>query len=211
MRIFWSDPYLWIHLAGIAAVPLCLLLCLLGFAAGNPILPAWLELGLVAIIGIAPIAWMQLQKPFYIFSLLAVALRPERLTESQRRIAALFVARRNPLLIGLVALVLFLILKQLYAIAPIASEIVPIKSYGLGLVVAAIGFFASNLFSQVPLSVILVMLAQDSEFLQTAPLSVDQIRRDLLVFGLPVDQIVSTIATLPTPPSPSSTDELPSA
>ncbi|HTL88469.1 MAG TPA: low-complexity tail membrane protein, partial [Leptolyngbya sp.] len=80
MRSFWTEPYLWIHLAGIAVLPLSLMICLLGLAAGDPILPPVVELGLVAIAGIAPIAWMQIQQPFCIFSLLAVAVRPERLS-----------------------------------------------------------------------------------------------------------------------------------
>ena len=77
MRSFWSDPYLWVHLAGLAAVPIFLEICLIGFAVGDPLLPGWLELLLVAAIGSAPILWMQWQRPFYIFSLVGVALQPE--------------------------------------------------------------------------------------------------------------------------------------
>ncbi|MBN8563110.1 MAG: low-complexity tail membrane protein [Leptolyngbya sp. UWPOB_LEPTO1] len=190
MQSFWSDPYLWIHLAGIAALPLSLLICLLGFAAGDPILPPWLEIGLVAIAGIAPIAWMQSQKPFCIFSLLFVALRPERLSELQRKLLALFLVRRSPIGIGLVALVLVLILRWIYAIAPIAEAITPISSHGLGLIVAAIGFLASNLFVQVPFSVFLVMASSDADVMQLEPIPVDQVAKRFLVFGIPVNQIV---------------------
>lgn len=195
MRSFWTDPYLWIHLAGVATVPLALLVCLLGLAAGDPILPPWVELGLVAIAGIAPIAWMQIQKPFYIYSLLAVALRPEQLTESQRKILGLFLARRNFLVTGVAAFVLFLVLKQIYGIAPIAEAITPISSRGFGLIVAAIGFFASNLFLQVPISVGLVLLSSDAEFMQIAPVEVNQIPQRLLVFGIPVNAIVPPLDT----------------
>lgn len=190
MRSFWADPYLWIHIAGIAALPLSLLICLLGFAAGDPILPPWLEIGLVAIAGIAPIAWMQSQKPFCIFSLLAVALRPEQLSEMQRKILAMFLVRRSPIGIGLVALVLTLILKWVYTIAPVAEGITPISSHGLGLMVAAIGFFGANLFVQVPLSVFLVMTSSDADIMKLEPISVDQVSTRFLVFGLPVNQIV---------------------
>ena len=190
MRSFWADAYLWIHLAGIAVLPFSLLICLLGLAAGDPLLPPWLELGLVAIAGIAPIAWMQFQKPFYIYSLLAVALRPERLNEAQRRILALFVLRRNPIAIGLAAFVLFLVLKQIYTIAPIAEGLMPVSSRGFGLIVAAIGFFISNLFLQVPLSVLLVLLSSDSEAAQISPIAVEQIPQRLFVFGLPLNAIV---------------------
>ncbi|MCU0550679.1 MAG: low-complexity tail membrane protein [Leptolyngbya sp. Prado105] len=193
MRSFWADPYLWIHIAGIAAFPLSLLICLLGFAAGDPILPPWLELGLVAGAGIAPIAWMQSQKPFCIFSLLAVALRPERLSESQRKLLAMFLVRRSPVGIGLVALVLTLILNWVYTIAPIAEAITPISSHGLGLIVAAIGFFVSNLFVQVPFSVLLVMASSDADIAKLDPIAVDQVSKRFLVFGIPVNQIVPPI------------------
>jgi hypothetical protein len=195
MRSFWADPYLWIHLAGVAAVPLSLLVCLLGLAAGDPILPPWLELGLVAAAGIAPIVWMQLQKPFYIYSLLAVALRPEQLTESQRKVLGLFLARRNSVATGIAAFVLFLVLKQIYTIAPIAEGITPISSHGLGLIVAAIAFLGSNLFLQVPVSVGLVMLSSDAEYMQIAPIEVAQIPKRLLVFGIPVNAIVPPLDT----------------
>lgn len=195
MRSFWADPYLWIHLAGVATVPLSLLVCLLGLAAGDPILPPWLELGLVAIAGIAPIAWMQFQKPFYIYSLLAVALRPPQLSEAQRKVLAMFVVRRNPIAIGVAAFILFLALKQIYAIAPIAEGITPIPARGSGLIVAAVGFFAANLFLQVPLSVLLVMLSSEAEVAQIQPIEVDQIPSRLFVFGFPVDAIVPPLNT----------------
>lgn len=193
MRSFWVDPYLWIHLAGVAAVPLSLLVCLLGLAGGDPFLPPWLEFGLVAVAGIAPIAWMQLQKPFYIYSLLAVALRPQQLTEAQRKILAMFLLRRNPVGVGIAAFVLFLVLKWIYAIAPIAAGITPISAHGLGLIVAAIGFFGSNLFLQVPLSVAFVLSSSETEVAQIAPLDVNQIDQRLFVFGIPVNAIVPPI------------------
>lgn len=171
-------------------LPLSLLICLLGFAAGDPILPPWLEIGLVAIAGIAPIAWMQSQKPFCIFSLLAVTLRPERLSEAQRKILAMFLVRRSPIGIGLVALVLTLILRWICTIAPVAEGITPISSHGFGLIVAAIGFFAANLFVQVPLSVFLVMTSSDADIMKLEPIAVDQVSKRFLMFGIPVDQIV---------------------
>jgi len=51
MRSFWTEPFLWIHLAGIAALPLALELVWLGLAVGDPILPVWLELVLVIATG----------------------------------------------------------------------------------------------------------------------------------------------------------------
>lgn len=215
MRAFWSDPYLWIHAAGLAAVPISLLLCLLGLAVGDPALPTWLELGLIAIVGIAPIAWMQWQKPFYIYSLIAVALKPEKLTDDQRRILTLFKTCSNPVWIGLGALLLLVLLRQLYWLAPIATESAPFPPglRGLGLLVAAIAFLASNLFLQVPFSVIQVLLASDQQFAATEPYPLEKIPQDFLVFGLRVNQVVPfkldspTIAsTASVPLSSTSTD-----
>ncbi|MBW4418444.1 MAG: low-complexity tail membrane protein [Myxacorys californica WJT36-NPBG1] len=195
MRSFWSDPYLWIHLAGVAAVPASLLLCLLGFAAGDPALPTWFELSIILVLGIVPIAWMQWQKPFYIFSLLAVSIKPENLTEDQRRILTLFRTRRSPNWIGGGAVLLVILLNQIYNIAPIAADLTPISPSlrGVGLLLAAIGFFAANLFLQVPLSVLRVMLASESEFAAAPTFVLDQIPPNFSVIGLRVNQILPPV------------------
>jgi hypothetical protein len=191
MRAFWSDPYLWIHASGLVAVPICLILCLLGLAIGDPILPIGLELGLVALAGIAPVAWMQWKKPFYIFSLVAVAIKPEKLTDDQCRMLTLFKTRTSPVLIGLGSGLLVLLLRQIYFVAPIASNVVPFLGWrGLGLLVAAIGFLASNLFLQVPLSVVQVLLVSDAQFGAAEPYALAQISQNFSIFGLRVNQIV---------------------
>ncbi|MEQ8961008.1 MAG: low-complexity tail membrane protein, partial [Coleofasciculus sp. C2-GNP5-27] len=125
MRSFWSEPFLWIHLAGLAALPLTLEVVALGLATGEPLLPVWLELLIVAVIGIAPVLWMQLTRPFDIFSLLIVALKPDCLTESQRRLLSLFDRKTNPLLtIGAAGFMVW-VLWQIYSIAPLAAGVVP--------------------------------------------------------------------------------------
>ncbi len=212
MRAFWSDPYLWIHAAGLAALPLCLLVCLLGLAVGDPLLPVWLELSLIAAVGIAPIVWMQWQKPFYIFSLVAVALKPTQLTDDQRRILTLFKTRRSPIWIGLGALALLIVLRQLYYVAPIASEVTPfaLGSRGLGLIVAAIAFLASNLFLQVPLSVIRVLLTTDQTFAATEPFAVEHIPQTFSVLGLQVNRILPPLLPETTAQPPLIVTDLPS-
>lgn len=194
MRAFWFDPYLWVHAAGAAVVPLGLLLCLLGFAVGDPSLPGWVELGIVSAIGILPIFWMQTQKPFYIYAIIALSLPPERLDASQRQILALFQSRKNVTWITVAAIVLFFILKQLYTIAPIASDVTPLpEARWIGLTVAAIGFFLSNLFLQVPLSVLSVMLTSEAEAAATPPIALEQIRQRFTIIGVPVNQILPPI------------------
>ncbi|MBE9032684.1 low-complexity tail membrane protein [filamentous cyanobacterium LEGE 11480] len=194
MRAFWADPYLWIHAAGIAVLPLWLILCFLGLAAGDPILPSGLEILVVAIAGIAPIVWMQWEKPFCIYSLLAVSLKSSELTEDQRRILTLFQQRRSPIFIGVGAGVAFLILKQLYASASLVAPVTPIHNHALGLVVAIVSFLAANLFLQVPLSVLKVLLASDSDFEQAAPYDATAIAQKFFEPGLKVTKILPTLS-----------------
>lgn len=191
MRSFWSDPYLWIHLAGLAALPLWLELCFLGLAVGDPFFPVWLELAFVAIAGIVPILWMQWQRPFYIFSLLAIALKPEKLTLSQRQLLTRFKSTQNRLLAVAVAILLAIALRQLYIFAPIVAAVpFSIESRGLGLLIAAIAFLGCNLFLQVPISVASVMLTSDSVFASTAPYPLEQIPQHFTSLGLPVSQLL---------------------
>jgi hypothetical protein len=201
MRSFRSDPYLWVHLAGVAAVPIFLELCLLGLGIGNSLMPLWFELVFVGGLGIAPILWMQWQKPFSIFSLLLLALRPDRLSEEQRKILSLFKAPVNRILAVLVAIALTFTLWQLYRIAPITSGLVlPNTTRGVGLLIAAIAFFLSNLFLQVPVSVLRVLLVGENTFAKTEPYPVEQISTAFTLLGLRVKKILPTLIAAPSKP-----------
>jgi hypothetical protein len=201
MRSFWSDPYLWIHLAGLAALPLWLELCWLGLAVGDPVLPFWLELLLIAALGIGPVFWMQWQRPFYIFSLIAVALKPALLTADQRRLLTLFNAPRHRYLAIAGAILAFLALRQLYVLAPIAAAVTPFPSESrwLGVLIAAIAFLGVNLFLQVPLSVMSVLFTGDSAFAATTPYPLERIPSDFTLLGIPVKQILPAVIPEPLP------------
>src|ERR671932_376548 len=123
MRSFWTEPFLWIHLAGIAALPLTLELVWVGLAVADPILPVWLELLLVAAVGIGPVLWMQLTRPFDIFSVLFLAMKPEQLTEEQRRLLRLFKTKTNRVLTVVAAVFMLWVLWQIYRMAPVAAAI----------------------------------------------------------------------------------------
>jgi len=195
MRSFWSDPYLWVHLAGAAAVPLFLELCLLGLGVGSPLRPLGLEFAVVGAIGIAPVLWMQWQKPFSIFSLVILSLKPDRLTIEQRRILKLFKAPLERVLAVLTAIALLAVLWQLYQIAPIASEVTPFGRFGRlgGISVAAIAFLGCNLFLQIPISVLRVLLTSEKQFSTTEPYAIEKIAQDFTLLGLPVSWILPTI------------------
>jgi hypothetical protein len=193
MKAFWADPYLWIHAAGIAVVPLWLILCMLGLAAGDPILPSGWEISLVAIAGIGPIVWMQWVKPFCIYSLLAVSLKSSQLTVDQRRILSLFQQRRSRVFSLIGAGGLWLILQSLYGSAVIAAAVTPIPNHLFGLIVAIVSFLAANLFLQVPLSVLRVLLASDAEFQAATPFEAAAISANFFEPGLKVDQILPNL------------------
>ncbi len=199
MQSFRLDPYLWIHLAGIAALPILLEVCLLGLAVGYPLLPPVLEVAILAAIGIGPILWMQWTRPFYIFSLMAVALQPEKLSDQQRQMLRFF---KTPVAKGftlIAPVVLTWALWQLYKLAPIAADFTPISSQLrlVGLLVAAIAFLACNLFLQVPLSVLHVLLVspQSVENAEAYPLA--EIPQDFTLIGLRIPKILPQLKAEP--------------
>ncbi|MEM9163267.1 MAG: low-complexity tail membrane protein [Cyanobacteria bacterium P01_F01_bin.4] len=220
MAAFRQEPYLWLHLTGLALVPLWLDICLAGLATADPVLPVGLEMALISMVGTLPILWMQWQRPFYIFSLGMVALEPAALTPTQRQMLSLMRSQwvRAATLGG--AGLLVLILWQLYQMAPIAATTTPFVGMGRlgGLVIAAMAFLAANLFTQVPIMVLRVLLASPTE-VQTVPtypaervkpdfwsvgLWVTWILPDLQVPGLdPVSQPDATV-TVPQPDEPQS-------
>ncbi|MBD1862042.1 MULTISPECIES: low-complexity tail membrane protein [Trichocoleus] len=195
MRSSWSEPYLWVHAAGAAVLPIFLELCLLGYAVGDPILPAGLEVGLVAVIGIAPLLWMQLFCPFYIFSLMVFALKPESLTVEQRRILSLFKMQESRVLATVTPVFLVGVLWQLYRVAPVAATVAPFSAGWrvLGLLIAAIAFLACNLFLQVSVSVARILLLSNAEVAATEPFPADKIRQNFTIPGIQVNQILPPV------------------
>src|ERR671933_2498479 len=197
MRSFWTEPFLWIHFAGLAAVPLALEFVWLGLAVGDPILPVWLEFLLVAAIGIAPVLWMQLTRPFDIFSILVLAMKPEQLTQEQRRLLSLFRTKANPVVTIGGAVFMLWVLWQIYRVAPVAAAVAPLAPgwHMAGLLEAGLAVIASNLFLQIPLSVVQVLLASESEFAATEPYPVEKTPQDFTIPGVRVNRILPPMIT----------------
>lgn len=213
MRSFWSEPFLWIHLSGAAALPIFLGLCLLGLAVGSPLLPVWLEMFLVAVAGIVPVLWMQWFRPFYIFSILVVAVKPQNLTSLQHRILTRFKTKLNKGLALFVAVLLAVILWQLYRFAPLAASVAPFPPSWrwAGLLLAASAFLASNLFLQVSSSVMAVLLTPESEFAATKPYILEKIRQDFTIAGWQVDRLLPALAAETTATGPAPAESIGSA
>lgn len=208
MRSFWTEPFLWIHLAGVAALPLALELVWLGLAVGDPILPVWLEFFLVAAIGFVPILWMQLTRPFDIFSILVLAMKPEQLTEQQRRLLSLFKTKTNRVFTIVAAVFMVWVLWQIYRVAPVARAIAPLapRWHLVGLLWAGLAFFASHLFLQVPLSVVQVLLTSESEFTAATPYPLEKISQDFTIPGLRVNKILPLATTESATTTPASSE-----
>ncbi|UKO98413.1 low-complexity tail membrane protein [Nostoc sp. UHCC 0870] len=192
MRSFRSEPILWIHVAGLATLPVFLLLCLLFLSVGQPLLPMWMELLLVAGIGVMPLLWMQLRRPFYIYAILGVALKPENLTEQQRKILCLINTKLNRVLALLAAIISILILWQLYQVTPLVVNVASFLPQwrSLALLMAGLTFLASNLFLQIPLSVARVLVTNDTEFAALEPLPLEKINQDFTILGVRVNKIL---------------------
>lgn len=191
MSSFRNEPFLWIHLSGIAVAPIALLIVWLSLAIATPITPYWLELVILGIIGIIPILLMQWQKPFEIFSLLVVSLRPEVLTLEQRKILSLFKRPKQQFLALLTALLMAGKLYGIYYFAPLAA--LPVVNLPqvrlLALFVAAIAFLVANLFVQVPVSVLGILFTQNKVYEETTPINIEDIPKTLTVPGLRVRKI----------------------
>jgi hypothetical protein len=188
------DPYLWVHLAGLATVPFWLILCLLGLAVEYPALPA-LELALMLSIGVLPVLYMQLKRPFCIFGVLCLALRPDALSYEQRQLLTIFRKWRVRAAALPVALGLSWIVLQLYQVAPIARDITPFSPWGRlgGLAIATLGCCGANLFLQVPISVFLVVATPNRALQGVAPYPQKTVNRDFCHVGLPVKRILPEV------------------
>lgn len=186
------EPYLWLHLAGIAAAPLFLEGVGVGLAVSDPFPVFWLELLVIGVIGIVPILWMQWNRPFYIFSLLLVSVQPTRLNDNQRRILSRFKTPKQRWLSALTAVAMGGILWVLYRYAPlagVAADYLP-QWRILGLFIACIAFLLSNLFIQVPIAVLGVLSTPDKTFAVTSPYPTEAILSQFTAFGLRINTLL---------------------
>jgi hypothetical protein len=192
MKSFWSEPFLWIHLAGFATVPLTLQVVWLGLAVGDPLPFYWLELLLLAAVGILPPLWMQWHRPFDIFSLLIVALKPDKLTSQQQKILSLFSNKKQRFIAAIAAILMVGVLWELYQLAPLAALAASFLPQWriLGLAMAGGAFLLSNLFVQVPLSVLGVLSTSEEQFSAREIIPPEKIKQTFTIPGFRVDKIL---------------------
>ena len=197
MSSFRSEPFLWIHLAGLAVVPLSLLVVWLALAVGSPLPFFWLELIFIAAVGIVPVFWMQWNRPFDIFSLLILALKPEAMTAEQQRILSLFKRKKQRFWALVTAGIMLLLLWQIYRLGPLAALVTPLSPQWriVGVLLAAVAFLVSNLFVQVPVSVLGVLSTSEQQFAVTEPLPAEKILQEFTIPGFRVGKVLPFLTT----------------
>ncbi len=151
----------------------------------------WLELLLLGSAGIAPVLWMQWRRPFYIFSFWSPLPKPEQLTSVQQRLLRLFKGSNAC---------------PWTVIAAVVSKDVPLAAlsdcphcyrsvtttvpFTRALTAWQLPFSPANLFFQVPLSALRVLLTSNAKIEAAEPYPMTQIKQDFTVLGLQVQQIL---------------------
>ncbi|MCG9884817.1 MAG: low-complexity tail membrane protein [Cyanobacteria bacterium] len=190
MRSVRSDSFLWIHGAGLAAVPLLLELCWLGLAAGDPLLPWGLDWLPVAIAGAVPVLAVQWGRPFYPFAIAGLTLRPAALEEVRLRILQRWRAWPIKAIAAVGAIALVGALGFLYRWAAIASDVTPFGPRWQGLLVAAIAFLVANLLAQMGLASLWVALTPTATLAQLDPVAADTIDATFTRLGVPLSRLL---------------------
>lgn len=187
-----SEPFLWIHLSGIVLFPIFLAVSAIGLGIGSGNGYPILELTLLVVTCIIPIWLMQLTRPFDIFSVLFLSVEPESLSDEQRAILSLFKTFSQKLISTIAAVAMMGILWLIYRLSPLTIGLVGFvpQNHILGLAIAALAFCASNLFLQVPLSVVLVLNTKQAKLTKLKSYASEQIEQDFTVPGIKVNKIL---------------------
>jgi hypothetical protein len=186
MTTFLTQPFVLIHLAGLAVVPISLVFVWLGLAVCEP-MPFWdFKLIIVAITGVIPILYMQFKRPFYIYNILVFSLKPEILTEDQRKILTLLKTTKARLFATVITSILMLLsLALIYKLIPLASTLSFLANQWsiTGFFVAIFAFLVSNLFLQVPVSLLSIIFTPKDKFEQVSPLTPQSIKQEFTLIG----------------------------
>ena len=183
-----SEPFLWIHLGGIVVFPLMWFVTLIGLGIGNRY-SYLIEIPLLIAVAILPVLLMQLYRPFNIFSLLFFSIQPESLTEDRRRILTLFKTQQQKLVSCITASFMLLNLGLLYYFAPLMANLssaLP-QNHLFGFAIAIIAFCGSNLFLQVPLSALLVLISNKKASID--PCTPTEVDREFTAPGIKLSHI----------------------
>ena len=199
-----QNRYLWVHIAGLAVVPLLLDGCLAGLASAGPALPYGGQFWAIALISIAPSLAMQWLKPFYIFSLPPLALKPDALSDDQRRCLQLFQSWQVKAIAGLTAGLSYWLLAQLYVMSP---RITPVFTPAGGLAIATLTFFIVCAILQISISSARVLLVSQRALQRVPAMETEKIRERFLILGFGLKQLLPSPAEVSSSAESSASDK----
>ncbi|MEM9770758.1 MAG: low-complexity tail membrane protein [Cyanobacteria bacterium P01_D01_bin.73] len=188
-----KDPFLWFHLAALAAVPVGLEACALGFAAGDPMLPGSLDCLLVGILGAVPLLALQWFRPVYPFSVPLASLRPASLSTRQLRILTIASGVGSKAIALTSAVLGLFLLRLVYRWAPIAAEVTPFGGRLSGLGVAIAAFLLTSLWLQMGLGSALALAMPDAMINNAEPFPVNSISQGFFRWGIPLSRILPVL------------------
>lgn len=185
-----SEPFLWIHLGGIVMFPFLFLLTSVGLAVEKSY-SYWLEIPLLIAIAILPVLLMQLYRPFNIFSVLFLSLKPQSLTADRRKILALFQRKQQKFVNAIAAVFMLLSLWAIYYLLPMVREIADLlpQQHVIGLTIASVAFFGANLFLQIPVSALQVLLTEESKLAEIELYTPEAIDSNFTTPGLQISKM----------------------
>ena len=186
-----QNRYLWVHFAALAAVPLLLDACLAGLASAGPAFGYPLAYGgqfwLIALVGVLPPLAMQWLRPFYIYSLPPLALKPTALTDNDRRRLQLFQSWQVKAMSLVGAGVAVWLLAQVYRRSP---QVMPLMTPMAGLVITVVAFFFMSLFLQLAAGCGRAIFVSPGALKRVPAYEEGAIARDFLILGVPLNQLL---------------------
>ncbi|MEL6489880.1 MAG: low-complexity tail membrane protein [Cyanobacteria bacterium J06621_3] len=182
-----QNRYLWVHVVSLAAVPLLLDVCLAGLASAGPALAFGGQFWAIALLGVVPALAMQWLKPFYVFSIPPLALKPAALSEDQRRCLTIFKSWQIKALAVVVAFFSVWVLGKVYGMLPQVSPLLTPKA---GLICGAIAFFFAATFMQISVSAIRALLIGPEALKRVQMVEERAIASDFLILGIPVKKLL---------------------
>jgi hypothetical protein len=180
-----SEPFLWFHVALLAAVPLTLILGMLGLGVGDPVLPEWFEITVLGLPAIALPIMLQWWKPLSPLSLWLFAKPLELTDENERRVLAVVKDFKTVLVAIALGVVIDAIFCKMYSAAPIVANVLPLPN-GLRIlgVIWWLGFFLiSNFLIQAGAVAIRVLLLSEADLNQLTPLPLENINSTFTSLG----------------------------
>lgn len=186
-----QNRYLWVQFVGLAAVPLLLDVCLAGLASSRTAFgfptAFGLQFWLIAAMSILPPLVMQCLRPFYIFSLPPLALKPSVLSMNQRRCLRLLESWQIKALAVVSAGGSLWLLSQLYARSP---RITPIMTPNTGIIATVVAFFWVCTFLQISISSARLLLVGPEAMKRVKPYEPPAIAANFCILGLRVGKIL---------------------